>query len=79
MKNKTSKKSRTVALLLCGFLGTIGAHYFYVGRTGRGILMLILTITIIGLIVTSILSFIDFIYIIVGKFQDDKERLVEKW
>ena len=34
----TSDKSKTVALLLCIFLGIFGAHHFYVGRIGKGIL-----------------------------------------
>jgi restriction system protein len=33
-----SDKSRKTALLLCIFLGFIGAHHFYVGRMGKGIL-----------------------------------------
>lgn len=34
----TSHKSRKTALLLCIVLGMFGAHYFYVGRYGRGII-----------------------------------------
>lgn len=33
-----SDKSRSVACLLCVFLGFFGAHYFYVRRWGMGIL-----------------------------------------
>ncbi|MDD6324632.1 MAG: TM2 domain-containing protein [Lachnospiraceae bacterium] len=36
----TSDKSKTTALLLCIFLGWMGAHYFYVGRIMRGIIAL---------------------------------------
>src|SRR3990167_1032196 len=36
-----TEKSPTVALLLCIFLGGIGAHRFYVGKPGTGILMLL--------------------------------------
>ena len=36
----TSDKSKTTALLLCIFLGWMGAHYFYVGRIMRGIVSL---------------------------------------
>ena len=35
-----SNKSRTVALLLCIFLGVIGAHHFYAGKVGKGVLFL---------------------------------------
>jgi len=36
-----SDKNWLVTLLLCGFLGVIGIHRFYVGKTGTGILMII--------------------------------------
>jgi len=37
----TSKKSRTVASILCFLLGFIGVHRFYVGKVGTGILMML--------------------------------------
>lgn len=36
----TSDRSKNTALILCAFLGYLGAHYFYVGRFGKGILYL---------------------------------------
>lgn len=36
----TSDKKKSTALILCIFLGWMGAHYFYVGRIGRGIVAL---------------------------------------
>ena len=59
-----SEKSNTVALLLCFFLGFLGAHRFYVGKIGTGVLMLI---TLGGL---GIWNLIDFIIIVVQKFSD---------
>lgn len=35
-----SKKSKTTALILCIFLGYFGAHKFYVGKIGMGIVYL---------------------------------------
>ena len=35
-----SRKSKMTALLLCIFLGFFGAHHFYVGKTGTGLLFL---------------------------------------
>ena len=35
------KKSKVVALLLCIFLGVLGAHKFYEGKVGMGILYII--------------------------------------
>lgn len=34
----TSDKSKKVALILCICFGMVGAHQFYVGRIGRGLL-----------------------------------------
>lgn len=54
-------KSIGVAYLLWFFLGMLGAHRFYLGRTGTGITILVLTIA------SSILSFIGigfFIFLI---------------
>ena len=54
-------KSIAAYLLLCWFLGFIGAHRYYAGKTGSAIAMTILTITFVGIIVTSIWAFIDLI------------------
>lgn len=53
-----------IVLLLCLFLGGVGAHRFYVGKIGTAILM-ILTLGGFG-----IWSLIDLILIIMGKFTD---------
>ncbi len=39
-----SGKSRGVAAILAFFLGSLGIHFFYIGKTGAGVLFLILTI-----------------------------------
>ena len=39
-----AQKSMVVAALLAFFLGTLGVHNFYLGRTGRGIAQLAMTI-----------------------------------
>lgn len=68
-----SPKSRTVALLLCFFLGAFGIHRFYVGKVGTGIVML-LTLGALG-----IWTLIDFVMIIVGSFTDKEGLRVENW
>ena len=60
-----SRKSKTVALLLCIFLGYFGAHKFYVGKTGMGLLYLFT----FGLFGFGWL--IDIIMIAVGSFRDE--------
>ena len=61
-----SAKSRIVALLLCLFLGGLGIHRFYVGKTGTGILWL-LTGGLLG-----VGWIIDMICLIVGSFRDSQ-------
>ena len=60
-----SRKSKTTALLLCIFLGGIGAHRFYVGKGGTGILYLF-TAGLFG-----IGWIIDIIRIATGSFRDE--------
>lgn len=60
-----SRKNKTVALVLCIFLGGLGAHKFYVGKVGSGILYLC-TLGLFG-----IGWFIDIILIATGSFKDE--------
>ncbi|MED4532730.1 TM2 domain-containing protein [Metabacillus fastidiosus] len=66
-----SEKNWVVTLLLCFFLGGIGAHRFFVGKIGTGILMLI---TFGGF---GIWSLIDLIIIIIGNFKDSENKLIK--
>lgn len=74
-----SPKSRLVTLLLAFFLGPLGIHRFYLGKTGSGIVMLVLTLTFVGLIVSGIWAFIDVIIIAVGSARDSRGRRVAEW
>jgi len=65
-------KSWMVALLLCLFLGGFGAHNFYAGKTGLGILYLFTG----GL--CGIGWLIDLIKIITGKFVDKNGNALAK-
>lgn len=66
-----SEKNGLVAILLCFFLGTIGVHRFYAGKTGTGIAM-ILTLGGVG-----IWTLIDFIMIICGSFKDSDGNAIK--
>lgn len=75
----TTTKKILPAFLLCSFLGVFGAHRFYVGKIGSGIAMLLLTLSIIGLIVSSIWNFVDWIMLMTGSFRDVENVKITQW
>ncbi len=68
-----SEKKRFTAFVLCLFLGFLGIHRFYVGKTGTGILWLF-TLGLLG-----IGALIDLIMILVGSFTDKQKNFVKDW
>jgi hypothetical protein len=68
-----SDKSRGVATALAGLLGVFGAHRFYVGKTGTGVLMLC---SVGGF---GIWYLYDLILVAAGAFRDAEGRLVARW
>lgn len=67
-QRQLTQKKRSTALLLCIFLGGLGAHRFYVGKIWTGLLWLF-TLGFWG-----VGSLIDFCRIYDGKFTDDAGR-----
>ena len=63
-------KQKIVAFLLAFFLGALGVHNFYLGQTGMGVAQLILTITVVGALVSAPWAFVQSILIIMGKVDD---------
>lgn len=76
---KISNKSRTVGLLLALFLGHFGAHRFYTGKPGSAVVMLILTLTFVGMIISVIWALVDACIIGFGNFKDQDGNPLEKW
>lgn len=68
-----SDKSRGIAFMLAIVLGVFGAHRFYVGKIGTGLLMLC---TVGGL---GIWYLYDVIMVASGSFQDAEGRRVLRW
>jgi len=62
---EANKKHELVALSLCLVLGLLGAHNFYLGRTGVAIAQLILTMTVVGFLVTIVWVIVD-IFLVAG-------------
>lgn len=70
---ETSPRSRGAALALCLLIGWLGAHRFYVGKTGTGVLMLC---TFGGF---GLWWLYDVILISAGSFRDADGRRVTNW
>lgn len=71
-----SKKSRTITALLAFFFGGLGIHRFYVGKTGTGILQILLSCCF-GL--GCIWALIDLLVILCGNFKDTEGKLISDW
>lgn len=72
-----SEKQLLVAFVLSFFLGIFGAHRFYVGKVASGLVMLFLTASLIGLLVTAIWNAIDWITILCGAFRDADGKVLK--
>ena len=57
-------KQWLVAFLLCLFLGPWGAHRFYLKQTASAIVMLVISLTFVGLIITGIWALVDLIILL---------------
>ncbi|MDR3137186.1 MAG: TM2 domain-containing protein [Coriobacteriales bacterium] len=63
-----STKSWWVALILCVFLGLFGAHRFYVGKIGTGIIWLLT----VGFFAIGWIA--DIVFLCLSKFTDKQDR-----
>lgn len=73
------KKSAAVAYILCIFLGTLGAHRYYMNKIGSAIVMTLITVLTLGLgaIITGIWEIVD-LFLIGGWLQEDQDNIEEE-
>ena len=65
-----SSKDWLTALLLCFFMGGLGIHSFYAGKTAIGVVQLL---TLGG---CGIWALVDLIMIVVGSYRDGKGKIL---
>ena len=58
---QANDRNKYVAAVMAFVIGTLGIHRFYLGRTGSGIVMLVLSITVVGLVISAPWALIDMI------------------
>lgn len=73
-----SDKKILIALLLSTFWPA-GIHRFYVGKKSQGIITIVMSLTIIGLIPVIIWAFVDFIRMITGNYTDSNGQPLKDW
>jgi len=59
MLYEANKKTALVAYLLWFFLGLFGAHNFYLGRTGVAVAQLVLSLILVGMLITIVWAIVD--------------------
>jgi TM2 domain-containing membrane protein YozV len=76
--SNTDKKILPI-FLLAFFLGCFGIHRFYVGKIGTGVAQLVLTLTLVGVIVSGIWATVDWIMAVCGVFTDKDGNKITEW
>jgi TM2 domain-containing membrane protein YozV len=56
---EANRKTALVAYLLWFFVGIFGCHNFYLKRTGVAVTQLILSLTVVGLLITGVWILVD--------------------
>lgn len=87
MQDAVSPKSRIALSLLAFFIGSLGIHRFYAGRTPSGICMLALFLlnfipivwTQLAGLILFIWGIIDFILALSGYFKDGDGKRIQSW
>jgi TM2 domain-containing membrane protein YozV len=74
MMFEANKKDACIAYALWFFFGYFGAHNFYLGRTGIAVAQLLLTLSIVGLLITFFWHLVD-AFLIPGRIRYENSRL----
>src|SRR5262245_47239044 len=56
---EANKKTAVVAYLLWFFLGLLGGHNFYLKRIGVAVAQLVLSLTLVGMVITFVWVLVD--------------------
>ena len=76
------EKSKIVAALLAFFLGGLGIHKFYLGKTTAGIIMLVASLfgailLLIPTMIIGVIAFVEFIIYLITPDEDFQRKYVE--
>ncbi|HEX8513294.1 MAG TPA: TM2 domain-containing protein [Allosphingosinicella sp.] len=71
-------RNKYIAALIAFLIGPLGIHRFYLGRTGSGIAMVLLSCTLVGLLLTIPWAFIDMVRYLVMDEREFAERYARK-
>jgi TM2 domain-containing membrane protein YozV len=71
-------RNKYVAAVLAFLLGPLGVHRFYLGRTGTGILMLVLSCTIAGLLISAPWALVDMVRYLVMSDREFADRYARR-
>jgi TM2 domain-containing membrane protein YozV len=74
---EANRKTALVAYLLWFFVGFLGGHNFYLKRKGVAIAQLILSITVVGLIITAVWVLVD-AFLIPGWVREQNNQLAKE-
>jgi hypothetical protein len=77
LQRQISPHSFSLVILLCIFVGAFGIHRFVVGKKGSALVLLLITCTAVGSVVSLVWVILDLVSLATGKFTDAEGRVVK--